>query len=437
MVKKFYLLTITTCLVCSINGQGILKKIKSRVEQSVGNAAGNRMDKEINKAMDKPLPGKRDGKVAAENERSGTQQGDATVKSPSDANRLQSYGKFDFVAGNDLLLADDFSQDEIGAFADKWNTNGKGEVVRLKDGEDKWIKMSQQSVYLTPNTKLLPESFTIEFDVIWDMHNKGYMYPEITLSLFNTGTMKPNENAVFKNLANTAFDNTTKINLQPGGHKDSWATVRSYSMHIETFKTQPKDIQLIEGYYGKPMHVAISVHKQRFRLWINEAKIFDLPKLIENKFNQFAFGISSSNYTDEQLGFYFSNFKLAGGLPDVKSKLLTEGKLISTAITFDVNSDKIKSSSYGAIKEIAEALQSAPDVKIKITGHTDSDGDSKSNISLSLKRAAAVKNALSEVYGIDASRIQQVEGKGEDEPVADNNSPVGKAKNRRVEFTRL
>jgi OOP family OmpA-OmpF porin len=433
MKMRVFLILAILLPVSAANAQGLLKKIKSRVEQSVGNAAGNRLDKEINKAADKPLPKKSAETTADVNEGAGNA---APATSSPQSTSLQSYSKFDFVAGNDLLLTDDFSQDEIGAFADKWNTNGKGEVVHMGDGEDKWLKMSQSSVYLTPNTKLLPESFTIEFDVILDLHNKGYLYPEITLNLFNTGAIDAVANSVFGNLNNNALDYIVRIILQPGGQKDSRAMIKSYAQRSENFKTPYKSITLIENSYGKPMHVAISVHKQRFRLWINEEKVFDLPKLIENKCNQFAFGLGSSNYTEDQLGCYFTNFKLAGGLPDTKSKLLTEGKIVSTAITFDVNADKIRPASFGAIKEIAEVLQSNPAVRIKITGHTDNDGDKELNTPLSLKRAAAVKKALHELHGIDDSRME-VDGKGEDLPVADNDTPTGKAKNRRVEFTRL
>ena len=52
---------------------------------------------------------------------------------------------------------------------------------------------------------------------------------------------------------------------------------------------------------------------------------------------------------------------------------------------------------------------------------------------LSKDRAGAVKNALVNIYGIDSGRLT-VDGKGESEPVSDNNSPAGKAQNRRVEF---
>jgi outer membrane protein OmpA-like peptidoglycan-associated protein len=120
----------------------------------------------------------------------------------------------------------------------------------------------------------------------------------------------------------------------------------------------------------------------------------------------------------------------------MRSKLITEGKLVSYGIYFDVNKDVVKSESYGTLKEIAKVLTDNPDVKIKIVGHTDSDGDDKSNLDLSKRRGASVKNVLVKDFGIDASRIE-TDGKGESEPVAKNDSAVNKALNRRVEFLKL
>jgi len=123
-------------------------------------------------------------------------------------------------------------------------------------------------------------------------------------------------------------------------------------------------------------------------------------------------------------------------LPDMRNKLITEGKLVSYGITFDVNSDKIKSESFATIKEIAQVLKDNPTVKFKVVGHTDSDGDDKSNLDLSKRRAASVKNSLVKDFSIDETRIE-TDGKGESEPIAKNDSGVNKAKNRRVEFIKL
>jgi OmpA-OmpF porin, OOP family len=131
-----------------------------------------------------------------------------------------------------------------------------------------------------------------------------------------------------------------------------------------------------------------------------------------------------------------SNIRIAAGAPDIRNKLLTEGKIISYGIYFDVNKDEVKPQSYGSLKEIATVLNENSSVRIKVVGHTDADGTDEANLNLSQRRAAAVKNELVKTFGIEASRIE-TDGKGEMQPVAANDTPSNKALNRRVEFIKL
>jgi outer membrane protein OmpA-like peptidoglycan-associated protein len=117
-------------------------------------------------------------------------------------------------------------------------------------------------------------------------------------------------------------------------------------------------------------------------------------------------------------------------------KLLTEGKFVTNSIVYDSNSAVIKPESDETIKMVGNMLQDNAGLKIKITGYTDSDGDDKKNLELSKKRAAALKDKLVKTYAIDSARIQ-TEGKGEANPVSSNDTPEGKAANRRVEFVKL
>jgi outer membrane protein OmpA-like peptidoglycan-associated protein len=120
----------------------------------------------------------------------------------------------------------------------------------------------------------------------------------------------------------------------------------------------------------------------------------------------------------------------------MRSKLITEGRLVTNGILFDVNSDKIKPESFGVLQEIAKVLKDAADLKVKIIGHTDNDGDDAKNLDLSKRRAVAVKQTLVTQFGINESRMQ-TDGKGETAPVADNTTKEGKSKNRRVEFIKM
>jgi outer membrane protein OmpA-like peptidoglycan-associated protein len=120
----------------------------------------------------------------------------------------------------------------------------------------------------------------------------------------------------------------------------------------------------------------------------------------------------------------------------MRSKLLTEGKLISYGIYFDSGKDIVKPESYGSVKEIAAVLKENPEVKIMIVGHTDSDGNDAMNLDLSKRRAANVKNYLVKEFGIGAERIS-TDGMGETQPLVPNSSVENKAKNRRVEFIKI
>ncbi len=133
---------------------------------------------------------------------------------------------------------------------------------------------------------------------------------------------------------------------------------------------------------------------------------------------------------------FLFNIRLAVGAPDTRSKLITEGKFVTTGITFEVNSANIKPESYGVLKDIAETLKENASVKVKIIGHTDSDGEDAANLTLSKKRAESVKDNLVSEFGIDKSRLE-TDGKGETLPAAPNATPEGKANNRRVEFIKM
>jgi len=109
---------------------------------------------------------------------------------------------------------------------------------------------------------------------------------------------------------------------------------------------------------------------------------------------------------------------------------------VSYGIYFDVNKDVVKPESFGTLKGIADVLKENPDVKVKIVGHTDSDGADATNLDLSKRRGASVKDALVKTFGIEASRLES-DGLGETKPIAPNDTPVNKALNRRVEFIKL
>jgi outer membrane protein OmpA-like peptidoglycan-associated protein len=177
-------------------------------------------------------------------------------------------------------------------------------------------------------------------------------------------------------------------------------------------------------------HIAIWVQKTRVRLYQNENKIIDLPRAFP------AGCVKPDRIRFESGAAMLSNIRIAVGAPDTRNKLITEGKLVTYGIYFDVNKDVVKPESYGTLKEIATILNEVPDVKVKILGHTDADGQDAANLDLSQRRAASVKAELAKSFGVNADRLE-TDGMGESQPVAPNDTPVNKALNRRVEFVKL
>ncbi|MFN3076345.1 MAG: OmpA family protein [Alphaproteobacteria bacterium] len=123
--------------------------------------------------------------------------------------------------------------------------------------------------------------------------------------------------------------------------------------------------------------------------------------------------------------------KVASHSAPKQAEMAVSEKAIAMKINFDYNSAAIRPDSEGFINSLAQLLASAPQSQLVIEGHTDAAGAYGYNMNLSKGRAAAVRNALVQRYGVAPSRLIAV-GKGPTEPLvpADPNS----AENRRVQF---
>lgn len=99
-------------------------------------------------------------------------------------------------------------------------------------------------------------------------------------------------------------------------------------------------------------------------------------------------------------------------------------------VKFESNSDRLLPGAESVLNDAAATLQKNPEIRVEVAGHTDSDGTAEYNESLSSRRAATVRDYLI-ARGVSADRMTS-RGYGESEPVADNNTALGKAENRRV-----
>ncbi|TNE76516.1 MAG: OmpA family protein [Bacteroidetes bacterium] len=121
------------------------------------------------------------------------------------------------------------------------------------------------------------------------------------------------------------------------------------------------------------------------------------------------------------------------GCPEIEKEVEEILKTAFENLEFETGKDIIKEVSIPSLSELAEVLNKKPDWRLQIAGHTDNVGDAQANLVLSKKRAEAVKRFM-ESKGISSDRLVALYF-GETQPIADNNTPEGRQKNRRVEMT--
>jgi len=125
---------------------------------------------------------------------------------------------------------------------------------------------------------------------------------------------------------------------------------------------------------------------------------------------------------------YGSGSSASSGDHDTDHPLITA---ISAEVLFDTGLDTIRPDAREELMEVVQWMKDHPDEGIIVEGHTDSVGGRDFNMNLSLRRAQSVKNFLVN-YGARASLIS-IDGYGYSRPVASNNTPEGRQRNRRVE----
>lgn len=386
----------------------ILDRLIKKAEEKVQRETEKKVDQSIDKTEEE-IAKKSKGKTETEK----------TSPTSQDKVAMQTYSKYDFIAGEKVVFFDDFTETAVGDFPPNWNTTASGEVVTNSIFPGKWFKMIGEGCVALDEGIKLPDNYTIEFDVIPYTVNEDnvsfeygfYLYSAQNPKDLNEGGAVPGNN---------------------GGIKMTFGYRATYSAYNEEGYTISGEKEDAKMEAGKKYRLSFWVQKTRLRVYQDQVKIFDLPKVFKPGMicNQMRFELWGESAP------MITNFRIAAGLPDMRSKLITEGKLVSYGIYFDVNKDVVKPESYGTLKAIADVLKENPTVRIKIVGHTDADGADKSNLDLSKRRGESVKNELAKSFAIDASRLE-FDGMGESKPIAPNDTQANKALNRRVEFIKL
>ena len=317
------------------------------------------------------------------------------------AQDFKAYQNYDFVAGEKVLFEDDFRADTDGEFPAHWKlVSGQG-VVNKFNGEPVFALTDGNYAVVEPRMKVksyLTDPFTIEFDFF----PKAGGFEKLIVFLKN------------------ADDEERRV----GFGYDVWTEALEHDL-TASYPGSSEDFK------DKWHHVAMIFKNKQVKCYEDQFRVLVVP--------DFDFAPQSASFGgigDGANPLIFKNVRIAsGGGMNTLDALTKDGKYITHGILFDVSQATVKPQSMGAISEVVKALKANPALKVEIGGHTDADGDAAKNMTLSQARADAVKKIMVD-QGIDAARLT-TKGYGASKPIDKNDSPEGKANNRRVEFTKV
>ena len=291
-MKKLILLVPALSIILLSEAQ-LLKKIKDK--------ANNVVDKKV----DETTNGKNDERSTSGN------NSENDSKNSNEPATLKAYSKYDFVPGEKVTGFEDFSTGNIGDFPAGWNTNASGEIVTIEGKEGRWLWLTKPGVFVPELAQEYPEDFTFEFDLMHGVPINGAYFTvgfaELSdRSKISGWTYETNNFSIELDNANTGTDlATTRF------------TFRKNSVSDAGSGTNPT----ILSDKNNPVHVAIWRQKERVRVYVNQEKLWDIPRAAvkEAKFNTIFFSVS---YADEGIKHYIGNLRLAIGAPDTRKKFL-------------------------------------------------------------------------------------------------------------------
>jgi len=386
----------------------IKNPLKKRVEKNVDkgldkleDGIGNLLKKDKGEESDKE--GKQADQEQAQEQVQATdaKQTGAAAGSGKEAAVVElKWSKFDFVPGDKIIFEDNLIGEENGEFPSRWDLV-QGTVENAQYGGDNIIMFRGGAPTIIPYLKnpekdYLPEIFTIEFDLYTNNNNSFTVY---------------------------FWDSKNQRHLSHGPLNISYR-----HMSLSTASSYLPNNASIENKWA---HIAIAYTSGKLKAYIDETRLINIPHL---EFDPTGVSLHAYHASDNN-HFFIKNFRIAEGGVKYYDRFLQDGKIVSNGIRFDTGKSTLRPESMGVLNEICKMLDEHPEVKVSIEGHTDNVGDNDMNKKLSEERAEAVQKQLISM-GIKAERLTS-KGFGESKPINTNDTPEGKAGNRRVEFVKM
>ena len=311
--------------------------------------------------------------------------------------------KDDFIPGEKVLFYDDFTDMAGDEPPPHWKVRG-GAMALKTGGGIRQLTTTGDKTYLTPNMKTFPKNFTVETEFKFE----------------NPGDLR----SIWLFFPKDSDNEELRLWLQSHGS----GLVINVKTSKETVGEAEPEID-----FSQPIKEALWVQNGRLRFYINGQKVVDanqieLPPLETAQ-------IYAELYGGDNAAAGYRMVRIAESTPDFSQMISSSGRYVTHGILFDTDSDRLKTESAAVIKSIARGLETNPNLKLRIEGHTDSTGAADHNLDLSKRRAEAVKAVLVSQFSVDASRLS-TDGLGAGKPLDSNDTPQGRAQNRRVEFVK-
>ena len=416
-----------------VNAQSFLKKLGKKVENAAKNAIERNAERKTENIVDDVFDGKYTKKSTKKSKNTSDEEEyyeeESSEESTSSGKSKKStpksleatYAKSDFVPGDEIIFEDLLVGEQLGEFPSRWDLErGVAEIARVNGetviamaGNDSWIKPLMTDF----STDYLGDVFTVEYDMLYNNSEKTHS-PSIEIDFMAPEQERDNE--IYTLRYNMSWD-------KQGVDVDYVKNGSTSNTDKKGSANSGDQLVLNDGQWH---HYAISFNKRALKVYIDGVRVINIPNAKAGAgWITFWSGYNQpENYT------YLKNVRIAKGAVPLYDRMMSDGKFITYGITFDVGKSTIKPESMGEINRIVTLMTENPDLKFSVEGHTDSTGNPASNQTLSEQRSQAIVAKLVEL-GIAQDRLTAV-GKGQNSPIADNNTDEGRAKNRRVEFVK-